>query len=84
MCMKLCGEQQHFVLLWVQYHKAALRLFMEMLMGKKKYSSYGLMEFSTGMQDEYSIMGFIAQITHMHTHIHMGWEVKETERQSKR
>lgn len=66
--MKLCGEQQCFVAVWVHYHKAVLSLFMEMLMGKKKYSCYGLMEFSTGMQNEY-YYGF-HRSDHIHAHTH--------------
>lgn len=80
--MKLCGEQQRFVAVWVHYHKAVLSLFMEMLMGK---STVVMAWWSSPLACRMNtIMGFITQITHMHTHIHMGWEVRETERQRER
>lgn len=50
-----------------------------MFIVKKKYSSYGLMEFSTGLQDEYYYGFHPSDHTHADTHTH---EMRsETERQ---
>lgn len=77
--MKLCGEQQSFVTLLVQYHKAVLSLFIKMFIGKKCAVAMAWWNSPLACRMN-SIMGFIPQITHVQTHIHLGWEVRQRNR----